>query len=67
MRLKAVVFDMGDTLILSDQWDYDKSLRRLLQSLRHYGVVVSVPFEEFRRVYFEIRNRMYQESEPSLE
>lgn len=67
MRLKAVVLDMGDTLILSDQWDYDKSLRRLLQSLRHDGVVVSVPFEEFRRVYFEIRNRMYQESEPSLE
>jgi len=67
MRLKAVVFDMGDTLILTDRWDYDKSLRKLLQSLQRDNVVVSVPFEDFKQVYFEVRNQMYRKSEPSLE
>jgi putative hydrolase of the HAD superfamily len=67
MQLKAVVFDMGDTLILSDRWDYNKSLRRLLQSLRQNGVIISVSFDEFRRVYFEVRNHLYQKSELSLE
>ena len=67
MRLKAVVFDMGDTLILTDRWDYDKGLRRLLQSLQRDNVVASVPFKDFKQVYFEVRNQMYKESESSLE
>lgn len=67
MQLKAVIFDMGDTLILSDRWDYDKSLRQLLDSLQHDNVTVTVPFEQFKRVYFEVRNQLYDASEPSLE
>lgn len=67
MPLKAVVFDMGDTLILSDRWDYDKSLRRLLESLQRDNVTVTVAFEQFKRVYFDVRNELYEESESSLE
>jgi len=67
MHLKAVVFDMGDTLILNDRWDYDNSLRRLLKSLQRDNVAVSVPFEDFRRVYFEVRDQLYEKSESSLE
>jgi len=67
MRLKAVVFDMGDTLLLTDRWDYDKSLRRLFRSLQRDNLVVSVLFEDFKKIYFEVRNKMYRETEQSLE
>ena len=66
MQFKAVIFDMGDTLILTDRWDYDKCLTRLLKSLQHDNVMVSISFEEFKRVYFEVRHQMYLESEQSL-
>lgn len=66
MQFKAVIFDLGDTLILTDRWDYDKCLRKLLRSLQHDNAAVSIPFEEFRRIYFEVRSRMYREYEASL-
>jgi HAD superfamily hydrolase (TIGR01549 family) len=66
MQFKAVVFDMGDTLILTDRWDYDKCLMRLFQSLQNDKVVVSTPFNDFKHVYFEVRNQMYLEHEPTL-
>lgn len=66
MQFKAVIFDLGDTLILTDRWDYNKCLAKLLKSLQHDNVIVSTSFEEFRRVYFKVRRQMYLESEQSL-
>ncbi len=66
MQFKAIVFDLGDTLILTDRWDYDKCLKNLLTSLQHDNVMIPVSFEEFRHVYFEVRRQMYLESEQSL-
>jgi putative hydrolase of the HAD superfamily len=66
MQFKAIIFDLGDTLILTDQWNYDKCLIKLLESLQHNNVIVSISFEEFRYVYFEVRRQMYVESEQSL-
>lgn len=66
MQFKAVIFDLGDTLILTDRWDHDKCLTKLLKSLQHDKVMVSISFEEFRHVYFEVRLQMYLESEQFL-
>lgn len=66
MQIKAVIFDLGDTLILTDRWDYDKCLTKLLVSLRHDNVHVTVSFNEFKQAYFEVRNQMYAEAEQSL-
>ena len=66
MHLKAIIFDLGDTLVLTDRWNYDKCLIKLQESLRQDNIVVSVPYSDFRRVYFEVRNQMYVEYEPSL-
>ncbi len=66
MQLKAVIFDLGDTLVLTDRWDYDKCLTKLLRSLQHDNVAVPVLFDDFRRAYFEVRNQMYEQNEQSL-
>jgi len=66
MQLKAVIFDLGDTLILTDKWNYDKCLKKLLKSLLHDDVISSTSFEEFKHFYFEVRRQMYLESEQSL-
>lgn len=67
MRVKAVLFDLFDTLLLleSDKVYYPPSLRRLCEFLVKNGV--TVPFEDFRRVYFEVREKFYSESRKSLE
>jgi putative hydrolase of the HAD superfamily len=66
MQFKAVIFDLGDTLILTDNWDYVKCLRKLLESLQQDNIAVSIPFKEFSHVYFEARHQMYVEYEESL-
>jgi len=66
VKFKAVVFDLGDTLILTDKWDYDKCLRKLLESLHRDKTAVSISLEEFKQVYFEVRHQMYVEYEESL-
>ncbi|MFP3985049.1 MAG: HAD family hydrolase [Candidatus Bathyarchaeia archaeon] len=66
MQFKAVIFDLGDTLILTDKWDYDKCLANLLKSLHNDKIATSTSFEEFKRVYFEVRNKMYLDTEQSL-
>jgi predicted HAD superfamily phosphohydrolase YqeG len=40
--LKAIIFDLGDTLILLDRWDYDKCLLKLLNSLKRDHVTIPV-------------------------
>ena len=67
MQLEAVIFDFGDTLVLTDKWDYDKCLKRLLASLQKYEVLVRINYEQFKHTYFEVRDQMYQQTEKNLE
>ena len=64
MRIKAVLLDLGDTLVGFDQFDYDACLRELHGSLWRDGV--TLPYEDLRRAYFEVRDRIYRETEDSL-
>lgn len=67
MNVKAVLFDLFDTLLLleSDEVYYPPSLRRLCEFLVKNGFYV--PFEDLRRVYFEVREKILSESRKSLE
>ena len=65
MTVKAILFDWGDTLIQMVQFDYDACLSKLHESLLHNGV--TVPYQEFRQLYFKTRDRLYKETEESLE
>ena len=65
MRIKAVLLDFGDTLVGFDQFDYDACLRELHRSLLRDGV--TLPYEDFKKAYFEVRDRIYRETEDSLE
>ncbi len=62
--LKAVIFDFGDTLILTDRFNYEHCLKRLFQSLEADGI--KLPYEDAVRVYFEVRDKTYEETERSL-
>jgi hypothetical protein len=66
MSLKAIVFDLGDTLISTHHWDCHKCLKRLLESLQHENVAVSISFKEFSHVYFGVCEQLYRASEQSL-
>lgn len=67
MRVEAVLFDLFDTLLLLDKHEayYPPSLARLYGFLVKNGI--SVSFEDFKRVYFEVRDKLYSESRESLE
>jgi putative hydrolase of the HAD superfamily len=66
MRVEAVLFDLFDTLLLIEgEVYYPRCLRRLYEFLVNNGVNVS--FEDFSRVYFEVRDKLYSESRKSLE
>jgi len=67
MPVEAVLFDLFDTLLLleSNEVYYTPSLRKLYEFLSRNGI--RIPFEDFRHVYFEIRDRFYSESRQTLE
>jgi len=67
MQVDAVLFDLFDTLLPIDggEASYTPCLRKLHEFLAKSGIDVS--FDEFRRVYFEVRDRLYAEAEKSLE
>lgn len=67
MHVEAVLFDLFDTLLLleSDQTYYQPCLKKMHQYLTKNGV--NVPFDDFSRVYFDVRDRFYSESRKSLE
>jgi HAD superfamily hydrolase (TIGR01509 family) len=72
MQVEAVLFDLFDTLVLlagSDDDDneayYAPSLRKLHEFLVRNRINVS--FDDFNRVYFEVRDRFYEESRESFE
>nr|MDO8097993.1 HAD family hydrolase [Candidatus Njordarchaeota archaeon] len=67
MRVKAVLFDLFDTLLLLEKHEayYAPSLKKLHEFLSNNGIDVS--FENFKQVYFEVRDKFYSESRESLE
>ena len=65
MTIKAVVFDFADTLVHTERFDYDACLKTMVESFRKNGV--SVPFESFRRGYFDSRDTFYKRTEKTLE
>lgn len=67
MQVKAVLFDLFDTLVLleNDEVFYAPCLKKLHEFLVRKGI--SISFEDFKRSYFEVRGRLYDETEKSLE
>jgi putative hydrolase of the HAD superfamily len=65
LTVKAVLFDFADTLVSTERFDYDRCLGKIVQSLVKNGI--SVPFEDFKRRYFDSRDRFYKQTEKTLE
>lgn len=67
MRVDAVLFDLFNTLVLLENDDafYMPSLKRLHNFLIQNEI--DIPFEDFVRVYFEVRDKLYEETSESLE
>ncbi|MEM2104111.1 MAG: HAD family hydrolase [Candidatus Bathyarchaeia archaeon] len=67
MKLEAVLFDLFDTLLLIDGGEdfYSECLKKLHAFLKKNGVNVS--FEEFQRVYFEVRDSIYADTSRNFE
>jgi HAD superfamily hydrolase (TIGR01662 family) len=67
MRIKAVLFDMFDTLMLieHDHAFYNPSLRRAHEFLVQNGVDVS--FDVFKDAYVAARNALYAEADARME
>jgi len=67
MQVRAVLFDLFDTLLLLEKSEayYPPSLKKLHEFLFRNGITVS--FENFKRAYFEVRDKFYSESRESLE
>jgi putative hydrolase of the HAD superfamily len=66
MPIKAVLFDMFDTLMLIERNHefYSPSLMRMYHFLVKNGI--DVPFERFNEVYIEVRDRLYIEADKTL-
>lgn len=66
MPVKAVLFDLFDTLLLleSDEVYYERCMRKMHEFLVENGVPVQ--FDDFIHVYFEVRDRFYSESRKTL-
>ncbi|MEA2089281.1 MAG: HAD family hydrolase [Thermoproteota archaeon] len=64
MQIRAILLDFGDTVVLADQFDYDACLRKLHRSLARDAV--KVPYKDFKEIYFEVRGRLYRETEETL-
>jgi len=67
LRVKAVLFDLFDTLLLVEGGSafYTPCLQRLHEFIGRKGVDVS--FEIFKEAYFEVRDAIYAEASKNLE
>jgi len=67
LPLEAVLFDLFDTLVLveDEKAFYTPSLKSLYNFLVKNGI--NPPFNDFSRVYFEVRDKFYSESRKTLE
>ncbi len=66
-RIRAVLFDLFDTLLLvrTDKNFGENCLRNVHRFLKMNGINVS--FEDFRRAYSEVRKRLYEKCRRRLE
>jgi putative hydrolase of the HAD superfamily len=64
LPIKALLFDLGDTLLHTEGFDYEACLWEMHQNLSQNGIVT--PFEDFKRAYFEVRDRFYKEMDRTL-
>lgn len=64
MRVKAILFDFGDTLVSFEGFDYEASLTALHQTLVENGIVT--PYEKFKKTYFKVRDQLYKEGDSSF-
>lgn len=67
MPIKAVLFDMFDTLMLIEKNHefYSPSLMRMYRFLANKGI--EVPFEKFNSTYIEIRDGLYRKADLNWE
>jgi putative hydrolase of the HAD superfamily len=67
MHIEAVLFDLFNTLVMlkNDDAFYVPSLRKSYDYLVKNEI--NVPFEDFVRVYFEVRDKLYEETSQTLE
>ncbi len=67
MQVQGVLFDLFNTLMMLERDDafYVPSLKKSYDYLVKNEI--NVPFEEFVRVYFEVRDRLYEETSQTLE
>ncbi len=67
MPIKAVLFDMFDTLMMieKDHEFYPPSMQRMYQYLHKQGIDVS--FEKFQDTYIEVRDKLYSKADLNLE
>jgi len=64
VKVKAVLFDFGDTLVSFEDFNYKASLTALHQTLVENGVVT--PYEKFGKTYFKVRDQLYREADSSF-
>lgn len=67
MRIKAVLFDLFDTLLLvkGGETFYEPSLRKLHKFLRENAI--KTDYAIFREAYFRVRDVLYEETAETLE
>jgi len=67
MQVDAVLFDLFNTLILleKDEVFYTPCLRKLHEFLAKHGI--DVAFNDFERVYFDVREKLYAKTEESFQ
>jgi HAD superfamily hydrolase (TIGR01549 family) len=67
MPIKAILFDMFDTLMLIEKNHefYSPSLLRMYQYLKENGI--DVPFDKFNAVYIEVRDGLYAKADLNWE
>jgi HAD superfamily hydrolase (TIGR01549 family) len=67
LPVKAIIFDFFDTLVLIEGGEafYMPSLRSLHEFLVRNNI--NVPFEDFKKAYFEVRDRLYAKTWENLE
>lgn len=65
MTIRAILFDFGDTLVYTEGFDYDACLRKMHQNLAKNRI--AVPYDDFKRIYFDVRDRFYMEMNETFE
>lgn len=67
MPVKAVLFDLFDTLVLVEGGEafYPSALKTLYLSLANNGI--KPRYEDFKRAYYDVRDRLYEENSATLD